>query len=197
MQQKRDNYDVSLLKNQIMNYLHFHEGQNTYVLPNTYTDIYDYVDFPTFDYDEINFALDYTIDALKEQFDVVILDTTGYGPNVDIAILKASDIFIVSDGTISSLYQSKAMYARLAGSSIINKEKIKLIINHTYASKKFKNSNIKLVKEFFDGQIFNISYDAELINHFENMKIIPSRKMAQELVSVCDAIVPVFKKKKR
>lgn len=197
MQQRRDNYDVSLLKNQVMNYLHFHESQNVYVLPNTYTDIYEYVDFPTFDFDDINFALDYTIDALKEQFDIVILDTTGYGPNVDIAILKASDIFVVSDGTISGLYQSRALYSRLSNSTIINKEKIKLIINHVSPEKKFKETNQKLAKEFFDGKIFTISYDKELTTHFENMKIIPSRKLAQDLMPVCDEIVPIFKKKKR
>lgn len=197
MQQKRDNYDVSLLKGQIMNYLHFIEEQNVYVMPNTYTDIYDYVDFPSFDFDDINFALNFAIDALKEQFDIVILDTTSYGPNVDIAILKASDIFIVTDTTISGLYQAKAMYARLVGSAIINKEKIKMIMTEVEPNKKFKAVNLKLAKEFFENKIFTLSYDKNLTANFENMKIAPSKKMALELMPICDSIAPVFTKKNR
>lgn len=197
MQQRRDNYDVSLLKNQIMNYLHFIEDQNLYVMPNTYTDLYGYVDFPSFDFDDINFALDFAIEALKEQFDIVILDTTSYGPNVDIAILKSSDIFIVSDTTISGLYQSKAMYSRLASSSIINKDKIKMIMAEVEPNKKFKAINLKLAKEFFENKIFTISYDKEITANFEAMKIVPSRKMVSELMPICDSIAPVFKKKSR
>lgn len=196
MQQKRDNYDVSLLKNQIMNYLHFIEEQNVYVMPNTYTDIYDYVDYPTFDSDEINFALEFAIDALKEQFDIVILDTTGYGPNVDVAILKSSDIFIVTDTTISGLYQAKALYARLSNSSVVNKDKVKMILSEVEPTKKYKNVNLKLTKEFFDNKIFVLSYDKDMTSNFENMKINPSRKLVTELMPICDSIVPVFKKKK-
>lgn len=196
MQQKRDNYDVSLLKNQIMNYLHFIEDQNIYVMPNTYTDIYDYVDYPTFDSDEINFALEFAIDALKEQFDIVILDTTGYGPNVDIAILKSSDIFIVTDTTISGLYQAKALYSRLSNSSVVNKDKVKMILSEVEPTKKYKTANFKLAKEFFDNKIFTLSYDKDMTSNFEMMKINPSRKIVTELMPICDSIVPVFKKKK-
>lgn len=189
---KKENRNLEYFKDQIENYVHRYTNRNVYVLPNPPTDFYDYTSYQ-YTHEEINEMLEYTIDALKSRFDVIILDTSGYMSNVDIAMLKSSDIVLVTDLTLPGIYRTKTLYAHLSQAEYLQTDQIKVIANKTnLLTKEYEVDNLQLLKESFPQSVDVLPYDKKLTLNFDNFRFGPSKQLYAAVLKCAHALSPAI-----
>ena len=189
---KAENRNLDYFKDQIENYVHRITDRNLYVLPNPPTDFYEYTSYQ-YSHDEINEMLEYTIDALKSRYDVILLDTSGYMSNVDIAMLKSSDIVLVTDLTLPGIYRTKTLYSHLSKSEYIQSDQIKIVANKTdLMLREHEVDNLKLLKDSFSQDIEILPYDKHLTAHFDNFRFAPNKKLSAGVLKVAHSLSPAI-----
>ena len=192
IEKKQDGYTIDLLKNHVRNFTHYIKKNGVYVMPTTYVDLYAYTGY-AYTHEVINEALVNTLDSLKDQFDVVILDTTGDTPATDLAILHSSDVLIVTDGTLPGIYQAKSMYSRLCATDTIDHKKLSLVINNVETlGREHELGNIKIAKSFFKGDVYILPHDKKLTKNMDNLNIEAGKKLSAGVLNMCNKLVPLF-----
>ena len=102
---KIDHLDIDLLKDKVLEYCHFDNKSNVYVLPTSYTDIYHYTNY-RIGTEDIAFVYGYILDTLKEYFDAIFIDITKYGGfPYELALDSTDKLIIVGDAKLASVSQ--------------------------------------------------------------------------------------------
>lgn len=189
---KKENRNLEYFMDQIENYVHRYTSRNVYVLPNPPTDFYEYTSYQ-YTHEEINEMLEYTIDALKSRFDVIILDTSGYMSNVDIAMLKSSDIALVTDLTLPGIYRTKTLYAHLSNADYLQPNQLKVIVNKTNLyTQEHEVDNLQLLKESFSQDINLLPFDKKLTANFDNFRFNPSKQLYAAVLKCAHELSPAI-----
>lgn len=192
---KKEKYNMDILKGQIINYVDYIKDDNIYVLPTTYVDFYEYSDYQ-YTNSEINMAYSYIIESLKSTFDIIILDTDQYSSAFDVAVLNSNNVFIVSEFGIESIYRLKAILNRLNPKYYPSIEsKLNVVLNKSMKQdREYHVNNQRLLKKFYSGPCFEVPFDKTIINSTESLRpIAANKKVYNAVTEVCNQILKIHK----
>lgn len=177
-----------------------HDLDNLYILNTPNVNFFKYSQYSVTE-DERELSLNFTMDALKAIFDVVILDINTKYSNYDMALENSTHVVVVTEPRISAVYRFKELLNDVFDDDFnFSSDKILVVLNKDNSKKNILKENIfnnfmMVLDEFGINKrnLFRVGIDSSIEYSADRMDILSKNKRTNKVVvNLANSILSVL-----